>query len=150
MPPITRLFLTVLTSAVLALTASGAPRGARLAGPNDLPSGASLFVAPMEWNLDASIRSELGKNKLPLRLVGRAEDADFIMTGSSVKLGSRLVSPGRDFQVTIVAAHSGTPVWTGGAGDYAVFFGRLRSHGPARAARSIVFKLRNRFFPASR
>jgi hypothetical protein len=104
----------------------------------------------MEWNLDASIRSELGKNKLPLRLVGRAEDADFIMTGSSVKLGSRLVSPGRDFQVTIVAAHSGTPVWTGGAGDYAVFFGRLRSHGPARAARSIVFKLRNRFFPASR
>jgi hypothetical protein len=134
--------LTVIIGATLAL--SGEIQAA------ELPSGANLFVAPMEWNLDESIRAELGRNKLPLHLVGRPEDADYIMTGSSVKLGSRLVSPGRDFQVKIVAARSGAAVWTGGAGDYALFLGRLRPHGPARAARLIVLKLRNRFFHPAR
>jgi hypothetical protein len=113
---------------------------------NGLPSGAKLFIAPMEWNLDEFIRAEVRDKGLPVHLVEREEDADFIMTSSSEKLGSRLLSPGRDFQVRIVAAAGGTQVWSAEASDYAMFFGRLRSHGSARAARSIVRMLRNRFF----
>jgi hypothetical protein len=114
--------------------------------PKSLPAGANLFVAPMEWNLDEFIRAEVRKNGLPVHLVGRQEDADFIMTASSAKLGSRLLSPGRDFQAKILAADGGTQVWSAEASDYAMFFGRLRSHGQARAAKSIVRNLRNRFF----
>jgi len=33
-------------------------------------------------------------------------------------------------------------VWSGDANDYAVFFGRLRHHGPERAAAAIVKRLR--------
>lgn len=119
---------------------------AKRAVPQNLPSGASLFVAPMDWNLDGFIRAELIGKGLPVHLVGRREDAEFIMTASSMKLGSRLLSPGRDFQVKIVAADGGSQVWSAEASDYATFFARLRSHGAARAAKSIVRKLRARFF----
>jgi hypothetical protein len=102
----------------------------------------------MEWNLDELIRAEVRRNGLPVHLVSRREDADFIMTGTSVKLGSRLLSPSRDFQVQIVAAASGTEVWSAEASDYATFFARLRSHGTGRAAKVLVRKLRNRFFKA--
>jgi hypothetical protein len=115
----------------------------------NLPNGANLFIVPMEWDLDGFIRAEVRKNGLPVHLVERPEDADFIMTGSSVKLGSRLLAPSRDFQVQISEAHGGAPVWTAGASDYATFFARLRSHGATRAAKTIVLKLRNRFYKAT-
>jgi hypothetical protein len=124
---------------------TGAP-AAKQPIANGLPSGARLFVAPMEWNLDEFIRAEIRDKGLPVHLVDREEDAEFIMTASSEKLGSRLLSPGRDFQVRIAAADSLKQVWSAEASDYAMFFGRLRSHGSARAARSIVRMLRNRFF----
>jgi len=115
-----------------------------------MPNGANLFIVPMEWDLDGYIRAELRKNGLPVHLVERPEDADYIMTGSSVKLGSRLLAPGRDFQVQISEARGGAPVWSAGASDYATFFARLRSHGATRAAKTIVQKLRNRFYKATR
>lgn len=125
---------------------AGATPPAKPPIPSSLPAGATLFVVPMEWNLDELLRAEVLRSGLPVRLVDRQEEADFIMTAYSVKLGSKMLSPGRDFQVQIVAAGGGTPVWSGEASDYATFFGRLRRHGSARAARLIVRKLRNRFF----
>ena len=100
----------------------------------------------MEWSLDELLRAEIRRNRLPVNLVERQEDADFIMTASSVKLSSRMLSPSRDFHVKVVSADSRTQVWSAEASDYALFFGRLRSHGAARAAKSIVRKLRSRFF----
>jgi hypothetical protein len=117
--------------------------------PN-LPAGANLYVVPMEWNLDALLRAEMRRNKLPVHLVERQEDADFIMTASSVKLSSRMLSPSRDFHVRVVSADGATQVWSAEASDYATFFGRFRSHGAVRAAKSIVRKLRNRFFKPPR
>jgi hypothetical protein len=114
--------------------------------PKNLPSGAKLFVAPMDWNLDGFIRSGIIKKGLPVALVGRPQDADYVMTASAMKLGSRLLSPGRDFQVKIEAADTGSQIWSAEASDYATFFARLRSHGAGRAANSIVRQLRNRFF----
>lgn len=119
---------------------------AKAPAPSNLPTGANLYIVPMEWNLDGYIRAEVRKKGLPVNLVERPEQADFIMTGSSVKLGSRLLAPGRDFQVKITAAQGGAEVWSAGASDYATFFARLRSHGATRAAKTLVLKLRNRFF----
>ena len=118
--------------------------------PKSLPSGAKLFIAPMEWNLDELVRAEVRKNGLPVELVESRDEADFIMTGTSVKLGSRLLSPARDFHVDVSPANGGAPVWSGEASDHATFFGRLRRHGSARAARAIVMKMRNRFFKTAR
>jgi hypothetical protein len=97
----------------------------------------------MEWNLDRFVAAEVQKQGLSLHLVAHPEDADFVMTGLYQSLGSHLISPGHIIQVTIVAAPGGNPVWTAGASDYGLFFGRLRPHGPGRAAEAIVKKLRN-------
>lgn len=149
MPLLSRPVLSLLIGALMALAGepqAGATPPAKPPIAASLPVGATLFVVPMEWNLDELLRAEVLRSGLPVHLVDRQEDADFIMTASSVKLGSKMLSPDRDFQVQIVAAEGGTPVWSGQASDYATFFGRLRHHGTARAARLIVRKLRNRFF----
>jgi hypothetical protein len=144
----------VMMSAFIAL-ASGTqvevgPLPAKRPIAPDLLSGANLYVVPMEWSLDDLLRAEIRRNRLPVHLVERQEDADFIMTASSEKLGSRMLSPDRNFQVKIVAADSGTQIWSAEASDYATFFGRRRSHGAVHAAKSIVRKLRNRFFKPPR
>jgi hypothetical protein len=144
---------SLVTRMIIAFLALAGVRGVEAGTPptpKRLSADAKLFVAPMEWNLDEQIQTEVRRRALPLRLVARREDADFIMTASSVKLGSRLLSPDRDFQVQIVAVDRGTQVWSAEVSDYATFFGRLRSHGSSRAAKSIVRKMRNRFFTPAR
>ena len=118
--------------------------------PVSLPAGSRLFIAPMDWNLPSYIGAEIRRQGLPVQVVERQEDADFVMTGASSSLGSRLISPGHYIQVKIVAANGGKQVWSAEANDYALFFARLRPHGPGRAARSIVTKMRNRFFQTAR
>jgi hypothetical protein len=143
-----RLFTVLAVGASVALAGlpQAAPPAAERPIPGNVPSGANLFVVPMEWNFDELLRAEVRRSGLPVHLVARQEEADFIMTASSVKLGSKMLSPGRDFEVQIVAAGSGNQVWSAEASDYATFFGRLRHHGAARAAKLIVRKLRSRFF----
>jgi hypothetical protein len=97
----------------------------------------------MEWNLDRFVAAEIRKQGLSVQLVALPAEADFVMTSLYQGLGSRLISPGHFIQVTIVATHGGNQVWRADASDYAVFFPRLRPHGPGRAAATIVKKLRN-------
>jgi hypothetical protein len=106
----------------------------------------------MEWSLDRFVTAEIGKQALPVQLVATEDQADFVMTSLYQKLGTHLIAPGHYIQVKIVTAHGGKPVWADEVNDFAVFFGRLRRHGPGKAAESIVKKLRNKVFgpPAPR
>lgn len=109
-----------------------------------LPTGAKLYVAPMEWNLDQFVTAEIQRQGLSVHLVASAEEADFVMTSLYQTLGSHLMSPGHYIQVKIAAADGGQEVWFAEANDYALFFGRLRPHGPSRVAQTIVRKLQHR------
>ena len=104
---------------------------------------AKLYVAPMEWNLDRFVAAEIVRQGLPVQLVASEDQADFVMTSFYQQLGSHLIAPGHYIQVRIVATGNGKPVWAEEVNDFAVFFGRLRRHGPRKAAHSIVRKLRN-------
>jgi len=117
--------------------------GAQGLSSGSVPPGAKLYVAPMEWNLDRFVVAEIRKQGLCVQLVSLPEEADFVMTSLYQNLGSRLISPGHFIQVTIVAAPGGNQVWTAEVSDYGLFFGRLRPHGPGRAAEAIVKKFRN-------
>jgi hypothetical protein len=110
--------------------------------------GSKLFVAPMEWQLDRFVTAEIGRLNLPVELVASADQADYVMVSRYQKLGTHLIAPGHYIQVRIVAARTGNAVWADEVNDFAVFFGRLRRHGPAKAAESIVKKLRNKLFGA--
>jgi hypothetical protein len=113
--------------------------GQRVSG--SVPEGAKLYVAPMEWNLDRFVAAEIRSQGLPVQVVSHPEEADFVMTSLYQALGSHLMSPGHYIQVKIVAVNGGKQVWFGEANDYALIFGRMRPHGPARAAHEIVRKL---------
>jgi len=126
---------------VIGLTVAGLSRSQQT-DSGSVPRGPKLYVAPMEWNLDRFVAAEIRSQGLAVRVVARPEEADFVMTSVYQPLGSHLMSPGHYIQVKIVAAHGGKQVWSAEANDYALFFGRLRSHGPARAAQAIVKKLR--------
>jgi hypothetical protein len=104
--------------------------------------GAKLYVAPMEWGLDKFVIAEIESQSLPVQLVTDPHQADFVMTSLYQKLGSHMIAPGHYIQVKIDAADGGKTVWADEVNDFAVFFGRLRLHGPRRAAQSIVKKLR--------
>jgi hypothetical protein len=110
----------------------------------DIPRGARLYVAPMEWNLDRFVVEEIRRQGLPVQLVTSEDQADFVMTSLYQKLGSHLIAPGHYIQVRIVSAENGSAVWADEVNDFAIVFGRLRRHGPRRAAESIVKKLRSR------
>jgi hypothetical protein len=114
--------------------------------PAILSPDAKLYIAPMEWGLDGFIGDEIRRQGLPVQLVGTEDQADFVMTSLYQKLGTHLMAPGNYIQVRIVAAGGDRPVWGGEVNDFAVFFGRLRRHGPRKAAESIVRKLRNSLY----
>jgi hypothetical protein len=109
--------------------------------PASMSAEAKLYVAPMEWGLDRFVAAEILKQGLPVQLVATEDEAEFVMTSLYQQLGSHLIAPGHYIQVRIVAIGSGTPVWADEVNDFAVFFGRLRRHGPRKAAESIVKKL---------
>jgi hypothetical protein len=102
-----------------------------------------LYVAPMEWNLDRFVGDEIRRQGLPVDLVATEDEADLVMTGLYQKLGSHFIAPGNYIQVRITAAADGRTVWANEVNDFAVFFGRLRRHGPRKAAEAIVKKLRH-------
>jgi hypothetical protein len=106
---------------------------------------AKLYVAPMEWNLDRFVSHEIRRQGLPVDLVTTQDEADWVMTGLYQKLGSHFIAPGNYIQVRITTAGDGRTVWANEVNDFAVFFGRLRRHGPRKAAEAIVKKMRHRF-----
>jgi hypothetical protein len=108
-----------------------------------MSADARLYVAPMEWGLDRFVTDEIRRQALPVQLVTTEEQADFVMTSLYQKLGSHMIAPGHYIQVRIVAAYDGQAVWAGEVNDFALMFGRLRRHGPRRAAEAIVRRLRN-------
>ena len=130
------LFATLVTTLALAGLA-----GAQRPALEGVPRGAKLYIAPMEWDLDRFVAAEVHRQDLPVEVVARPEEADFVMTSLYQGLGSHLMSPGHYIQVKIVSSSGGKQVWFTEANDYALFFGRLRPHGPGRAAAAIVKKL---------
>jgi len=140
----------LLTKLVFLSAVAWAPVG--YAGHNaaSLPAGAKIYIAPMEWQMDQFLASEIRRQAVPVKLVENQEDAEYVLSGEAVKLSSHLMSPGRCFQGRLAAADGSRTVWSGEADDYATVFARLRSHGPVRAARTLVGGLRRRFFKKPR
>jgi hypothetical protein len=131
-----------LTLLLFSLTLLAAPEVKRPA-PVGISADARIYVAPMEWQLDHYVIEEIRRQGLAVQVVSNASEADFVMTSSYQKLGSHLIAPGHYIQVTIVAANDGSAVWAGEVNDFAIVFGRLRRHGPRKAAEGIVKKLRS-------
>ena len=133
-------YLISLATLLLCLSPVGHLEAKRPVAPG-MAAGAKLYVAPMEWNLDRFVTAEIRRQCLPVELVAAPSQADFVMTSLYQKLGTHMISPGHYIQVRIASA-GGNTVWAGEVNDFALFFGRLRAHGPRKAAEGIVNQLR--------
>lgn len=54
-------------------------------GQSKVPAGSKIFIAPMDGHLDGFIAPEIIKKKLPLVVVTEEKDAEYVLTGASIK-----------------------------------------------------------------
>jgi len=115
-----------------------------------IPRGATIYIENMEHNLDGYILAELVKQKVPLTVVSKPEEAQFIIAGSATDEERRKWHEGwltveRDKTAGNVRVHdraTGKLVWAGEAGDRSMWWGPLARGGHRKVASRIVKNLK--------
>jgi hypothetical protein len=117
-----------------------------------VPSGSKIFIAPMEGDLHPFIAAEIMKKKLPIVVVTEEKDAEFILTGASIKGDDKWyhsVFGGKDKNegsVQLISVKDKVMVWAGEAGDRSLWWGGLRRGGQRKVADRIVGKMKKEIF----
>jgi hypothetical protein len=136
-------YIPVLGLFVLALSVS--------ASGQIVPKGSKVFIAPMQGDLDGFIASEIIKKKLPLIVVTEDKDADYILTGASLKADDRwynTVFGGKDKNegnVRLLDVKSKQMIWAGEAGDRSLWASGWRRGGERKIADRIVDQMKKLF-----
>lgn len=117
-----------------------------------IPQGSKVFIAPMEGGLDGFIAPEILKKKIPVKVVTREEDAEYILTGGSIKGDDKwyhTVFGGKDKNegnVRLVNVKEKTLVWAGEAGDRSLLWGGFRRGGQRKVADRIAKQMKDDLF----
>lgn len=117
-----------------------------------IPSGSKFFIAPMQGDLHPFIAAEIIKKKLPVVVVMEEKDADYILTGASIKADDKwyhTVFGGKDKNegsVQLISVKDKTLVWAGEAGDRSLWWGGMRRGGQRKVADRIVGKMKDDLF----
>ena len=129
-----------------------------LIAQTNVPAGARVFITPMDKNLDSFITTEIQKQKVPLTVALKQEDAQYVITGFSQMTGSTwadqvasTIFGGKDkFEASIkmVSADGKTLVWSGEAGDRSAIpiVGGFRRGGQRKIAERIVKQIGKSLF----
>jgi len=96
-----------------------------------IPRGASIFIEPMPQELDAYIRAEFVKHKVPLVISTDRDKADLVMAGTASDRRKRawhegVLSVGSDSTTAAVEIHereSGRLIWASTKGDRNIWWG---------------------------
>ena len=137
------LLLAVLVAASCAAAEKASPR---------VPVGSKVFIAPMEGNLNGFIAPEIIKKKIPLVVVTDDKDAEYILTGASIKADDKwyhAVFGGKDKNegnVQLISVKDKLMVWAGEAGDRSMWWGGLKRGGQRKVADRIVKQLKKDLF----
>ncbi len=121
-------------------------------GQSKVPAGSKIFIAPMDGNLDGFIAPEIIKKKLPLVVVTEEKDAEYVLTGASIKADDKwyhTIFGGKDKNegnVRLLSMKDHQMVWAGEAGDRSLWWGGLRRGGERKVADRIVKEMKNALF----
>ena len=121
-------------------------------GEPKVPTGSKIFIAPMAGDLHPFIAAEIIKKKLPVVVVTEEADAEFILTGASIRGDDKwyhTVFGGKDKNegsVQLINVKDKTLVWAGEAGDRSLWWGTLRRGGQRKVADRIVGKMKDQLF----
>jgi len=125
---------------------------ASLMGDEKIQSGAKVFIAPMENGLDGFIAPEIIKKKIPVVVVTDEKDAEYILSGASIKADDKwynTVFGGKDKNegnVRLLDVKNKQMVWAGEAGDRSLWYGGLRRGGQRKVADRIVEQMKKDLF----
>ncbi len=109
-----------------------------------LGCGSTIYIAPMDGDLDTYIRANFVEQHVPLKVVTDKDNADLIMTGTSTHEQEHWYTPGADKNTgaVTISDKSGSFLWGSAAGDRNMLLGNWAKHGPEKIASRIVDKLR--------
>jgi hypothetical protein len=114
--------------------------------------GSKLFIAPMEGGLDGFIAAELFKKKIPMVVVTDENQADFILSGVSLKADDKwynVVFGGKDKNegnVRLLDVKTKQIVWAGEAGDRSLWMAGWRRGGERKIADRIIEEMKKQLF----
>jgi hypothetical protein len=120
--------------------------------PSKVPRGSKIFIAQMQGDLNPFIAAEIMKKKMPVSVVTEEKDAEFILTGASIKGDDKWyhsVFGGKDKNegsVQLISVKDKTLVWAGEAGDRSMFWGSWKRGGQRKVADRIVSKMKDDLF----
>jgi hypothetical protein len=123
-----------------------------LSAQSKVPRGSKVFIASMDGNLHGFIAPEIIKKKLPVVVVTDEKDADYILTGASIKADDKWyhsVFGGKDKNegnVSLVSVKDKQIVWAGEAGDRSLWWGGIRRGGQRKVADRIVKQMKKDLF----
>ena len=122
----------------------------KLSERHNIPPNSRIYVAPMEGKLDGFIAAELVKKKLPIIVVIDEKDADFIITGASIRGDDKwfhsVFGTGKDkneANIQVVSVKERAIIWAGEAGDRSMWWGNMKRGGQRRVADRLVDKLKS-------
>lgn len=137
---------------VIVLLASFALSQSKEVPKGKVPPGSKIFIAPMEGNLHPFLAAEIVKKKVPVTVVTEEKDAEFILTGASIKGDDKwyhTVFGGKDKNegsVQLISVAEKTMVWAGEAGDRSLWWGMLSRGGQRKVADRIISKMKKDLF----
>ena len=138
------------------LCSSFVPLGAQ---NKTIPEGSRIFITPMDRNLDGFITAEIQKQKIPVEVVPKQEDAQFVLAGFSqitandwIENVANVIFGGKDkyeAECKLVSADGKTLIWAAEAGDRSLLFGAFKRGGQRKLAERLATRMNKDLFKSS-
>lgn len=117
---------------------------------NGFKPGASIYIDKMPNDLDAFIRAEFVKQKVPLAVVLEPDSADYIMTGTGTEEQGRRWHQGwltaeqdrTSGALMVIDRQSKQMIWAGEAGDRSLWWGAMARGGQRKVASRLVSRFK--------
>lgn len=145
-------YVTLLFCSVAFACSTGFASDPALIKAEKIPAGARVFIAPMENGLDGFIAPEIIKQKIPVVVVTSEQDADYILSGASIKADDKWYNTGfggkdkNEGNVRLLDVQNKRMVWAGEAGDRSLWYGGWKRGGERKVAQRIVDHMKKDLF----
>jgi hypothetical protein len=112
----------------------------------------AVYISPMIGNLDGFIAAEIIKQHVPMRVVLAESDAEFVITGLSLREDDKWYNfafGGKDKNegnIRLIDVKHKTMVWAGEAGDRTLWYGSLHRGGQRKVAQRLVGRMKRDSF----
>jgi hypothetical protein len=136
--------LSVLVPLILLVTSVA------LADDRIIPRGSKIYIGEIPEDVGMYLKAEIVKKKIPIQIVTKEEDADYLLQGIAEGDEDRKWHEGwltgtRDHTTAAIQIvdKEGNFVWASEAGDRSAFFGALRRGGPRKVADRLANNLKD-------